>query len=103
MPTSANLEKMEALQTAANGLLDMKKMVDRVEQEVLNLKARLRGGSEGAETDLGDADRGNADREASVASAMAGDKRQKRSPSVASSSATSLAPDTRPGKRQRRG
>ncbi|KAG8908175.1 swr complex subunit [Tulasnella sp. 403] len=105
MPTSANLEKMEALQAAAAGLVDMKKMVDRVDQEIRVLKARLRGGSEAGETDAdGTADppeRSLVDRATSEISANTGDKRHKRSASVASSS-TSLATDTRAGKRQRR-
>lgn len=72
MPTAANLEKLEGLQAAAGGLLDMKKALDRVEQEIRINKARLRGGSEAAETDAdgaGETDRGRTDREGSVISA----------------------------------
>lgn len=71
MPTAGNLERMEALQNAALGLLDMKKILDRVEQDVRTLKSQLRGGSEAAETDAGEAGGGPTDREpsASVSSA----------------------------------
>ncbi|KAG8975451.1 swr complex subunit [Tulasnella sp. 427] len=103
MPTAANLEKLEALQAAAAGLLDIKKALDRVDQEIRINKARLRGGSEAADTDAdgaGETDRGRTDREGSVASVEAGGGRNKRSASVVSS-ATSAAPDVRPRKRQR--
>jgi hypothetical protein len=48
MPTKANIERMEALQAAAAGLLEMKKNVDRVEQEIRGLKAQ-RDAVEGSE------------------------------------------------------
>ncbi|KIO31111.1 hypothetical protein M407DRAFT_221649 [Tulasnella calospora MUT 4182] len=103
MPTAANLEKLEGLQAAAGGLLDMKKALDRVEQEIRINKARLRGGSEAGETDAdgtGETDRGRTDREGSIASLEPSGNRQKRSASVVSSAA-SAAPDVRPRKRQR--
>jgi len=43
MPTQANLDRLEALQTAAAGLVDIKRTVDRVEQDIRMMKARLRG------------------------------------------------------------
>lgn len=48
MPTKPNIERMEALQGAAAGLLEMKKNVDRVEQEIRTLKAQ-RDAAEGSE------------------------------------------------------
>lgn len=48
MPTKPNIERMEALQGAAAGLLEMKKNVDRVEQEIRTLKAQ-RDAVEGSE------------------------------------------------------
>lgn len=48
MPTKPNIERMEALQVAAAGLLDMKKNVDRVEQEIRTLKVQ-RDAVEGSE------------------------------------------------------
>ncbi|KAG9002355.1 swr complex subunit [Tulasnella sp. JGI-2019a] len=107
MPTVANIERMEALQAAAGGLADMKRLVDKTEQEVKALKARLRGGSEAGETDLGgvgDGERGETlDREMSVSTGTGlGDKRIRRSTSVTSSTA-SMATETRAQKRQRRG
>lgn len=82
VPTAANIERMEALQAAAGGLADMKRLVDKVEQEVKVLKARLRGGSEAGETDMGgagDGERGQTmDREMSSSTGL-GDKRVSRS------------------------
>ncbi|KAG8846154.1 swr complex subunit [Tulasnella sp. 330] len=105
MPTAANIERMEALQAAAGGLADMKRLVDKVEQEVKILKARLRGASEAEETDMGgggDGERGQTmDREMSSSTGL-GDKRLRRSTSVTSSTA-SMAAETRAQKRQRRG
>lgn len=40
MPTRGNVERMESLQSAAVGLLEMKKNVDRVEQEIRTLRAQ---------------------------------------------------------------
>jgi DNA methyltransferase 1-associated protein 1 len=68
MPTKSNIEKMEALQNAAAGLVDIKKVVDRVDQEIRVLRARLgqedEGGDEDAEGDV-DAD-ADADAEADM-------------------------------------
>ena len=46
MPTRANIERLENLQTAAASLLEMKKNVDRVEQEIRVLQAQSMRGSE---------------------------------------------------------
>ncbi|ORY31305.1 hypothetical protein BCR39DRAFT_527424 [Naematelia encephala] len=43
MPTRANLEVFDRLLLAAGGLIDMKRQVDRVEQEIRNLKAQQQG------------------------------------------------------------
>lgn len=40
MPTRGNVERMESLQSAAVGLLEMKKNVDRIEQEIRTLRAQ---------------------------------------------------------------
>lgn len=80
MPSTANIEKMEALMAATGGLVDMKRMVDKVEQEVRVLRSRLRGGSEAGETDMGggmEGERGETqDREMSASTGTGlGDKR----------------------------
>lgn len=86
MPTAANIERMEALQQAAGGLADMKRLLDKVEQDVKNLKTKLRGESEAAETDAGGAGDGDraqtGDREMSTSTAQ-GDKRVSRSTQLA--------------------
>ncbi|KAG8937080.1 swr complex subunit [Tulasnella sp. 419] len=46
MPTMVNIERMEGVLAAAQGLLEMKKTLDRVEQEIRVLESRIRGGSE---------------------------------------------------------
>ena len=66
MPTTTNIEKFEAFQQATISLVEMKKTVDKVEQEIKVLTARLRGGSEAADTDGGAP--GDGDREQSAAS-----------------------------------
>ncbi|KAI9637016.1 uncharacterized protein MKK02DRAFT_26456 [Dioszegia hungarica] len=43
MPTRENIEIFDSLLAAAGGLIDMKRQVDRVEQEVRTLKAQLPG------------------------------------------------------------
>lgn len=43
MPTRTNLEAFEGVLTAAASLVDMKRQVDRVEQEVRTLKAQREG------------------------------------------------------------
>lgn len=48
MPTKPNIERMESLQIAVAGLLEMKKNVDRAEQEIRTLKAQ-RDAVEGSE------------------------------------------------------
>lgn len=50
MPTRANLERMEALQTAATVLLETKKAVDRVDLEIRTLKEAQKEAREMAET-----------------------------------------------------
>lgn len=54
MPTRGNLEKLEALQNAAAGLVDIKRTVDRVEQDIRMLKARLSGSEPLDEASMGD-------------------------------------------------
>jgi hypothetical protein len=46
MPTRANIERLENLQTAAASLIEMKKNADRVEQEIRVLQAQSMRGSE---------------------------------------------------------
>ncbi|KAF9513258.1 hypothetical protein BS47DRAFT_1317687 [Hydnum rufescens UP504] len=46
MPTRANIERLENLQTAAASLIEMKKNVDRVEQEIRVLQAQSMRASE---------------------------------------------------------
>ena len=43
MPTRPNLELYEGVLTAANALVDMKRQVDRVEQELRTLRAQRDG------------------------------------------------------------
>lgn len=43
MPTRENIDIFDKLLTAAGGLIDMKRQVDRVEQEVRTLKAQSSG------------------------------------------------------------
>ena len=50
MPTRANLERMEALQTAATVLLETKKAVDRVDMEIRTLKEAQKEAREIEET-----------------------------------------------------
>lgn len=54
MPTKPNVERLEALQGAASSLLDMKKTVDRVEQDIRTVTAQIQvaqGVEEGDEDD----------------------------------------------------
>lgn len=44
MPTRVNLEIYDGVLQAAAGLVDMKRQVDRVEQEIRTLKAQKSGG-----------------------------------------------------------
>jgi hypothetical protein len=50
MPTRENLERYEALLTACGSLVDVKRMVDRAEQEVRVLKLQKESGVAGAAT-----------------------------------------------------
>jgi DNA methyltransferase 1-associated protein 1 len=43
MPTRENIEVFDGLLTAAGGLIDMKRQVDRVEQEVRTMRAQSSG------------------------------------------------------------
>lgn len=41
MPTRANIERLESLQTAANGVVDIKRALDRTKHELQVQKAKL--------------------------------------------------------------
>ncbi|EUC66466.1 SWR1-complex protein [Rhizoctonia solani AG-3 Rhs1AP] len=101
MPTRANIEKLEGLQQAAMGLVEVKRVHDRTKHELVVLKARLEqlqnGGEDAAERE------GSSGPSKKGRSRTPGEKQRKRSVSV-SSSGTAATSATRGGntKRQRK-
>jgi len=109
MPTKDNCTQLETLIEAASALLDTKKVVDRIDQEIRIMKARLmnKEGYSGGDVDTPmDADQGTpgdgdmtGEREQSVISTKSTRKSARRSMSM--SSVDTNAPSTRSTKRQK--
>ncbi|CAE6531455.1 unnamed protein product [Rhizoctonia solani] len=102
MPTRANIEKLEGLQQAAMGLVEVKRAHDRTKHELAVLKARLEQLQNGGE-DSPERESSAGPNKKGSRSRTPGEKQRKRSVSV-SSTGTAATNATRGGntKRQRK-